>query len=324
MRRVSGWMGLAAVAGLCLLTAGCALGPGETGSFERTLTITGPVRLDLENGSGSVDIRAGEPGQIRIRGDVHVRGWSAHNARRQLEEIISKPPIEQHGNLVHVGLDKLHMRAVSISYRIVVPTETELQSATGSGSLEVRGIHGPVRLTTGSGGVTVADIREDTQVTAGSGGIRLANIGGEVRATAGSGGINLSAVHGDIRATAGSGGITIASPGGRVNAKTGSGGVSVSGATADLRAGAGSGNLIISGNPEPSSYWELRTGSGNVEIEVPPSASFRLHARSSSGSIESRIPIVVEEQSRRELRARVGSGAARVEMQSGSGNIHIR
>lgn len=324
MRKCAGWMALVAAAGLCLLAAGCALGPGETGSFERTLTVTGPLRLDFENGSGSVDIWAGEPGQVRIRGDVQVRGWSAQDARRQLEEILSKPPIEQHGNLVHVGLGKLRMRAVSISYRIVVPPETELQSATGSGSLEVRGIHGPARLTSGSGGVTAADIREDTKVTVGSGGVTLANIGGEVHAVTGSGGITLNKVHGDIRATTGSGGITISAPAGRVHAKTGSGGVTVSGVTADLRATTGSGSLIISGNPAPGSYWELRTSSGNVEIEVPPSAGFRLHAHSSSGSIESGIPIVVEEHTRRQLRARAGNGEARVEAQTASGSIRIR
>jgi DUF4097 and DUF4098 domain-containing protein YvlB len=324
MRGRAGRLALMTAAGLCVFAAGCAMGPGETGSFERTLSVTGPLRLDLENGSGSVDIRAGEAGQVHIRGEVHVRGWSWRDARQQLEDIIAHPPIEQHGNLIHVGLNKFRMRMATISYRIVVPPETELQAATGSGSLEVRGIHGPARLIVGSGGVTAADIREDTQVTAGSGGVTLANIGGEVRILAGSGGITLSATHGDIRVTAGSGGITIAAPGGRINAKTGSGGITIGGAAADLRVATGSGSLEISGDPAPQSYWELHTGSGSIEIGVPASASFRLHAHSSSGSIDSGIPIVVEERTRRELRARAGGGEARIEAHSASGSIHIR
>lgn len=323
MRRGTGW--IAPVVALAVVAVGCTVGPGSTGTFERTLTVTGPVRLELLNGSGKVEISAGEPGQVRIQGEVRARGWLLGDARARVKEITHNPPIEQQGNLIHIGYDKERLRWASINYTVVVPAETELQAAVGSGRLEVRKINGPAKLTTGSGGITAENIREDVQATAGSGGISLTDVEGEVRATAGSGGIALTEVRGQIRAMTGSGGITIAEPGGRITAKTGSGGVTVSGAAADLRASTGSGRLTIEGNPAPNSYWELRTGSGGVELRVPPSASFRLYARSGSGRlVDTNIPLVIEEHTRRELRARVGGGAARVEVHTGSGGITIR
>src|SRR2546430_7069716 len=42
-----------------------------------------------------------------------------------------------------------------------------LETEVGSGSVEVRDIHGPAKLTTGSGGISVANLREDAQVATG-------------------------------------------------------------------------------------------------------------------------------------------------------------
>lgn len=326
MPKRAGPMALAALACLAGIAAGCAGTATSSGSFERTLSVTGPARLELQNGSGNAQITAGEAGQVRVRGEFRVRAWSWENLSRRVEELSSKPPIEQQGNLVRVGFsrDKDLLRSVTINYTIVVPAETELQAEVGSGSMKVRGIHGPVRLSAGSGGISAERIREDVQASTGSGGIALAEVGGEVRASTGSGSITMSEIRGDIRASTGSGGIAIAEPGGRINAKTGSGGVTVHGAAADLRASAGSGHLSIEGNPTAGSYWELRTGSGGVDISVPAGASFRLHAHSGSGGITLSVPAVIEERSRHEMRARVGSGAARIEVRTSSGGIHIR
>ena len=326
MPKQAGWAVRGALLALAVASAGCAGGPRSSASFERSLSVSGPLRLELANGSGSAQISAGDAGQVRIRGEVRARGWVPGDVRRRVEEIASNPPIERQGNLIRVGSGRTRdlMRSMTLNYTIVVPPETELETEVGSGSVEVRDIHGPAKLTTGSGGISVANLREDAQVATGSGGITLSNVAGEIRATTGSGGITLSQIRGEIRAITGSGGITIAEPGGRVTAGTGSGSVTVSGAAADLRAKTGSGNLTIEGNPSPDSYWELHTGSGGIAIAVPASASFRFHAHSNSGQIETRIPVVIEERSKHELRARVGSGAARVEAETGSGYIQIR
>jgi DUF4097 and DUF4098 domain-containing protein YvlB len=62
-----------------------------------------------------------------------------------------------------------------------------------------------------------------------------------------------------------------------------------------------------------------------VTLKVPPAASFRLYARSSSGEIDAAIPIVMEGTAgKHELRARIGDGKARVEIETSSGNIALR
>ena len=103
--------------------------------------------------------------------------WKAH------------PPIEQHGNLIKIGhVDDHEMEHnVSISYEIVVPTETRLRSNTGSGEQSINGLRGPV------------------EASSGSGHLRLTNIGDAVRASTGSGHITVDGVKGEVHASTGSG-----------------------------------------------------------------------------------------------------------------------
>jgi hypothetical protein len=62
-----------------------------------------------------------------------------------------------------------------------------------------------------------------------------------------------------------------------------------------------------------------------VQLEVPASASFHLAAEAISGEIKTDIPVLVEEQGKHSLRARVGSGnGGRIEVHTVSGEIRLR
>jgi hypothetical protein len=314
---------LVLAAGLATCLAGCMALPTATSSFDRNLTVNGPVRLELTNGSGETHIRAGAPGEVRIHGEFRAHAWPWESVQHRVANIVQNPPVEQQDNLIRVG-GAARYTNVAVNYTITVPPETEVRGLIGSGDIDVRGIHGPVNLTAGSGNVSADGIAENVQAVAGSGNIRLSNVRGQVQAAAGSGNLELTAIGGEIRAHTGSGNIMITRPEGNVTLGAGSGNISVSNASGDLRARTSSGELVIDGNPGAHSYWEFHTSSGSVELHVPADAGFRLHARSSSGSIETSIPIVIEERtSPHELRARVGQGQARVEVETSSGGIHL-
>src|SRR5207244_2463383 len=84
------------------------------------------------------------------------------------------------------------------------------------------------------------------------------------------------------------------------------------------------GRVYVQGNPGDQGYWNLRTTSGGVQISVPPSANFRLSAEAVSGEIRTDVPIVVEEQGKHSLRARLGSGGGRVEVHTVSGAVRAK
>jgi hypothetical protein len=120
-----------------------------------------------------------------------------------------------------------------------------------------------------------------------------------------------------IRAQTGSGEIKITKPADSVEVNAGSGSVSLSGITADLRVHTSSGEVTVEGNPQANTYWEIHTSSGTVTLRVPPNANLRLYARTSSGDIDTQIPITMEGTTgKHELRARIGDGKARVEIET--------
>ncbi len=303
-------------------TSAC-VGPAVHGSFDRTLTVSGPVRLYLANGSGSSRISSGQPGQVRIHADFRVRAWLGSDAHRSVAEIEQNPPIHQEGSLIRIGMERSRVGHMSADYTIEVPPDTSLRSVSGSGNIAVNALAGPVTITSGSGDVNLGGIQGDVQATAGSGDIRMEDLKGAVEITAGSGDVTLHSVGGRVRVTTGSGDIVLSSPGNAVTLHNGSGDIRVTGAAADLRIHSGSGTLSVSGAPFAGAYWELRTGSGDVRLMLPPDASFRLYAQSRRGEIRSDIPWTILERRQHEVRAVVGQGAARVEVATGSGDVRL-
>jgi hypothetical protein len=314
---------LATVA-MTVASTGCMARRGEPGTVDRTFSVNGPVRLELTNGSGDSKVVVGSPGEVRIHAEYRVRSWSESSARRRTGEIRTNPPFSQEGNLIRVGGAGLHTNAVVFNYSITVPPETEIHAASGSGSIAMTGVKGPVSATTGSANISLSNLAGDVQAHSGSGTISLASIQGQVHATTGSGDIAIASVHGDVRIQTGSGVIRIASPAGAVVASTGSGSVSVADAMEDLRLRSGSGNIAVTGDPQGGTYWDFHTSSGNVALQVTPKASFRFYAKTNSGDIDAAIPVVMEGTAgKHALRARIGDGKGRVEVETSSGNVAL-
>lgn len=310
---------------LAALGAGCSIGPGETGSFDKSFTVNGSVQLEVNNGSGRVEIRSGQSGEVRVHADYTVWLSFFDDKDDHLGEIRNHPPVDQQGNLIRVESHGDVFNHVRVDYTIYVPAETEVRANLGSGNMEVSDIQGPANLHTGSGRIGAHRIHNDVESKTGSGSIELIDIAGRTSAETGSGEIEVSHVDGDIHATTGSGSIRMDRTPGRIVTHTGSGSITISGAGNDLRASTGSGSIRIDGNPAPSSYWDIHASSGGISLSVPSDAGFRIHARSGSGSIETDLPVTMEELTgRHEMRGRIGNGSATVDLQTGSGGIHIR
>ena len=318
----------AALAGLlfaALASAGCAMGPSASGSFDRTLSVSGPIRLELTNTSGDVSITGSADGKVHVHADARSSGMGFESPEKRLNELLASPPIEQRGSTIHIGEEMRKLRNVSISYKIEVPHDTEIASTLLSGTQTIQDVRGPVKAESASGSIRVNHIERQTQISTLSGSIRADNIGDDIRANSASGTVTVSNIKGDVSISALSGSTQVIKPGGRVDASTASGSVDVQGATSDVKAQAASGRVDVQGNPGASSYWDLKTLSGSVLLGVPSSANFQLAAEAISGEIKTDIPVMVEEQGKHSLRARVGSGnGGRIEVHTVSGEIRLR
>ena len=319
---------LVTVLGLWLLSmTGCALaGPAVEGSFDRTLTVTGPVDLDISTGSGDIRIRAGSSSAVKVHGLIRARDDSNRRGEEKVRFLEANPPIEQTGNTLRIGniQDRSYSRNVSISFELEVPVETRVKGNTGSGSLSVEGINGPLDGSTGSGDVSASNIEGHVKVDTGSGSVTLHAVKGGAEADTGSGDVRASQIAGPFKADTGSGSIRLEQTApGDVDVDTGSGDVEVHGVRGALKADTGSGRITAGG--EVSDKWKLSAGSGDIDVQLSSNAVFDLYAHTDSGTVKSDHPVTATGTfTPKEIRGKVRGGGPLMEIETGSGNIHIR
>ncbi|MGB9466088.1 MAG: DUF4097 family beta strand repeat-containing protein [Candidatus Acidiferrum sp.] len=313
-----------ALLSVIMALAGCEMGPSVSGSFDRQFDVSGPIRLELSNVAGDIAIIGSTDGKVHVHADVRVSGFGFGSPQKRLDDILASPPVELKGDTLRVGKELTRMHNVSIAYTVEVPKETAVSSASVSGSQSVRNVRGPVQAESVSGTVHAQDIGRDVRLSSTSGSITAENCGDDVRASSVSGNVTVSKTTGDVLAHTISGDVQVNNPGGRVEADTSSGSVEVRGANGDAKAHATAGRVTVQGNPSGNSYWELKTVSGSVNIGVPSNANFHLSASAVSGQIRAQIPIMIEEQGKHSLRARMGSGGGRVEVHTVSGAIEVQ
>jgi DUF4097 and DUF4098 domain-containing protein YvlB len=306
-----------------VVLAGCHIGPSVNGSFARSFSVNGPIRLELTNAAGDVTITEGAAGTVSIHAEVRASGFGFENPQNRLNDIVSNPPVEQRGDTIRIGKDLTRMRNIAIAYTIQVPHDTEISSTVASGAQTIRNVRGPVNIKAASGSIRVEKIERDTQLSTASGTISASDVGGDVRVSSASGSVTVANIKGDVSVHAISGVIRVSQPGGRVEADTASGEVEIQGAANDVKAHATSGRVYVQGNPGADNFWELKTVSGGVQFSVPSSANFHLSAEAVSGEIRADIPIVIEEQGKHSLRAHIGNGGGRVEVHTVSGEIRV-
>lgn len=297
------------------------------GSFERRLQVTGPVQLDVTTGSGSISVRTGDASSVRVVGIIRASsGWfDGTDPEEKVRTLEANPPVEQNGNVIRIGHieDRELRRNVSISYELVVPVETRLNSETGSGDQSIEGAQGPVKASTGSGNLTIATVGAEVEADTGSGDITLSSINGRLRAETGSGNIRGTGIAGAIVADTGSGDVRVEQTApGDVDVGTGSGNVELGGVRGSLRVSTGSGDITVGG--EATGAWKLDAGSGNITVRLPSGAAFDLNARTSSGRVTIDHPVTVQGSiGRGELRGKVRGGGFLLEVDTGSGDIRI-
>ncbi len=278
------------------------------GHFDRTLSVSGSVHLDLTTGSGDITIKSGSSNQVVVHGTIHSNNNWFSSDDSAVHQVESNPPIQQSGNDIRIGynLPDDVKRHVSISYEITVPADAAVQAHSGSGNVSVEGVRGEVQSQTGSGD------------------IQLRNLGGRAHVQTGSGGIRAQDVAAPFYAHTGSGDIDAALTGpGDVDIQTGSGTVQLRGVKGGLRARTGSGNIGADGSV--TGPWQLHTGSGNIRMALGSSGGFNLDVHTSSGSIHSDLPITVQGSlGGHELKGIVRGGGPDVEVHTGSGDVEIR
>lgn len=270
------------------VTAGLMLA-NEEGSFDRSLTVSGPVDLDVSTDSGGILVNRGGSGSLHVHAIIKAQNdwFGSTDVRGRIEQLERNPPVEQNGNRIRVGYVHDHslLRGISIRYEIDTPAQTQLRARADSGGIEVAGLQAPVDCKTDSGGIRIHDIKAEVHANADSGGIHLDNITGGVTAQVDSGGIDARDIAGSINADADSGSIHISQT-----------------------------------TPAPI---HAKADSGGVRVRLAPHAGYDLSVEASSGPISVPEMTLRSGFSRHHIEGRIGNGGPLVEIRVDSGGATI-
>jgi putative adhesin len=322
---------MAILAAIALVPA-CAEAQRAEGSFQRTLTVSGPLDIEVVTGSGRIDVRPGPAGRIEIAGRIQAHddwGWRRRgplSPEERVRRIEANPPIEQSGSVVRIGrlADEELREGVSISFTLTIPAASTVRSKTGSGSQHIEGVDASIEASSGSGSLTLKDVAGRVRASTGSGSITADTVRGAFHATAGSGSVRATGVGGPIIAKTSSGSIDVEQTGaGDVEVSSGSGSVQLRGVRGAVQASTSSGGLTIHG--ELSAAWRLSASSGSVSVSLPGSQGFELDANTGSGHIDVGFPVTVTGTvSRRSLRGSAQGGGPLLHVRTSSGGISIQ
>jgi hypothetical protein len=279
-------------------------------SFDRTLSVNGPVTLRVSTGSGYIRVSPGSDNQVHVVGHVKSNNtWWGGSSDDAVAKVAANPPIDQAGNIIRVGDDHGNdwTRHVSIDYEITTPANTMLVAQSGSGDLQLSNINGTVKASTGSGSIHAEKLGSGSRLETGSGTIDASSLMGSTTLQTGSG---------EIHAQLGSAGDVVAG--------TGSGDIKLENVQGAVKAETGSGSLDISG--QPTAPWKLETGSGEISLRLGNNAHFTLDAETGSGSVKSDPPLTMTTHGsidKHHVSGTVNGGGPTIKAETGSGDIHI-
>ena len=259
------------------------------GSFDRSLSVSGPVDLDIVTDSGGITVTPGGSGAVHIHAVLKAQhGWfDSGDVDRRIRELERNPPVEQNGNRIRIGYvhDRDLLKNVSMRLEIQTPRESKVRARADSGGIRVEGIQGPADCHTDSGGIDVRDLGSEVRAAADSGGIRIENVKGSAYARVDSGGIEANGIAGPIDAETDSGGIRLEQT-----------------SAAPIRA---------------------KADSGGVTIRLASNAGYDVNVESESGHISVRDVTVNGEISKRHIAGKVRGGGPTVNVRVDSGDVSV-
>src|SRR5687767_14659745 len=271
-------------------------GPESAPRSDQTLDVVKGTRLVLSNNAGEVVVRSWERDQVRVQ--------ATHSDRERIDIQTADMTLRVRGRATR-GPSNL------IDYQITVPRwmpvnlsgtylEATIEGTTNEVTVET--VHGNVRVVGGSGSVSAKSIE---------GIITVEKASGKLTATTVNEGIRISNVSGDVTAQTTNGDIAIE------NAQTTSMDVSTV-----------NGDVTFNGSVRDGGAYRLTTHGGDIRVGLGGAPNATVFVRTFQGDFTADFPIQLPEgQSARSGSKRfnftLGSGAARIELQSFNGDILV-
>lgn len=277
------------IATLAVLTAVLAAGPTTT---DTTIAVRPGARLEINNFSGDISVQTWNRNSVRIEAE--------HSSRTRVRVEYEHPSIDVTG--------RHHFAPTTVDYRITVPRWM---------SLELSGVNSDIAVLGAEGSVEVTSVQGEVSVTGSAGTVKATSVEGEVRVTGARGRVEASSVNAVVRIEKVQGPVQATSVNGEVVLEdVGSG---------DVEASSVNGTITYRGAIRDDGSYHFNTHNGSLSVTVPDRVNATISVSTFSGEFSSEFPVQISDSRRgKRLHFTLGSGSARIELESFQGEIQLK
>lgn len=259
---------------------------------DTTFDVSPTARLEVNNFGGEIIVRAWDRPQVRVRADYGRR---------------DSMQISHSESVVHVRTRSRFGPGGAVDYELMVPATMAVSLKGTYTDMTVEGTRARVTATTVKGNVTVRGGAELVSARSVEGHVDVSGTRGRVEARAVNESVRISNVIGDISAENISGPIVITD----VDASV-------------VEAGTVNGRVHYDGTVKAGGLYSFVSHDGGVTVAVPDPPNLTLSLATMEGSFRSSFPVQLQEgMRRRRQQVTLGTGAARVEMESFGGALRL-
>ncbi len=261
---------------------------------DTTIAVPAGASLSVNNFGGGITVHGWSENRVKVHGETGRRG---------------RVEVSLVGNTVVVKTGSREGAPSVIDLDITVPQSMELSLSGTYADITVDGVQGPISAETVNG---------EVNVRGGKGNITLHSIQGAVTLADASGRIEVNSVNEDVELT---------NVSGEIKVETTNGSVMLMGVqSASVDAGTINGDVVYEGTVKDGGSYSFGSHNGDITVSIPEGANVTVTTATANGDIDASfaLPLQPTPTGKHRKTFKIGSGSARMELESFQGDIAMR
>lgn len=300
---------------LALMAAAAPASAKIERDVEKAFTVSGAGTLRLETSGGSLRVKAGPDGQVKITAHEVINASSDAEADELLKKL--ELTFDQSGADV-TATAKYEEQRPGFHFGSWPPVHVDFIATVPAAYATA--------LKTSGGNITLGDLIGAVNARTSGGTITLGKVGGKVDGHTSGGNISVDEAHGEVKLDTSGGSITVGRVAGPADLSTSGGNIRIDAVEESLKAHTSGGNVRATVVGPLKADSTLSTSGGNVHVTVDKKTAFTLDASTSGGGVDAEgltITLEGKRHGRDKLAGPVNGGGPTLKLRSSGGNIHI-
>jgi DUF4097 and DUF4098 domain-containing protein YvlB len=258
---------------------------------DTTFAVRGGSRLVLDAHDGAAVVGIWDRHQIRVRATHADRGSVS---------------IRQSASGVRIEAEGDHGPARGVRFEITVPREFGVAIDGVNIVATVDGVHGNIDVENVEGDITIRNVVGDVALESVSGSVTVENLRGNLSAESMNQGFRITGVRGNIEAETVNGSIVMRS----IEAS-------------NVEANTINGIIEYDGTVRDDGRYYLGAFNGQITMSIPERTNASITVHTANGRIDTSFPVPLQSTRENRISFNVGTGSARVELESYNGTISL-